>query len=71
MGEVGVAWIILKDGATAEPDELLAGCTEQLARFKVPRHLLFTTAEELPTTASGRPRKFLLAERAAQELGVG
>jgi fatty-acyl-CoA synthase len=71
MGEVGVAGIILKDGASAEPDELLAGCTEQLARFKVPRHILFTTAEELPTTASGRPRKFLLAERAVQELGVG
>ncbi len=70
MGEVGVAWIILKDGASAEPGELLAGCTERLARFKVPRHVLFTNVEELPTTASGRPRKFLLAERAARELGT-
>ncbi len=70
MGEVGVAWIILKDDALAEPDELLARCTDQLARFKVPRHVMFTTAEDLPITPSGRPRKFLLARRAAQELGV-
>jgi acyl-CoA synthetase (AMP-forming)/AMP-acid ligase II len=70
MGEVGVAWIGLHEGASADPDELIAVCAERLARFKVPRHLLFTTANELPTTASGRPRKFLLAERAAKELGA-
>lgn len=69
MGEVGVAWIIPKEGSSAEPEELLNFCVDRLARFKVPRHVMFTTSDELPVTASGRPRKFLLAERAAQELG--
>ena len=70
MGEVGVAWIVQKEGEPAEPDELIAYSAERLARFKVPRHAMFIAAGELPTTASGRPRKFLLAERAAQELGA-
>jgi fatty-acyl-CoA synthase len=70
LGEVGVAWVIPKVGASADSDEIIASCSERLARFKVPRHVLFTTTEDIPTTASGRPRKFLLAERAAQELGA-
>jgi fatty-acyl-CoA synthase len=69
MGEVGVAWVIFRDGAFAEREELIAFCAKRLARFKVPQHVLPITAEQLPTTASGRARKFLLVERAARELG--
>jgi fatty-acyl-CoA synthase len=70
MGEVGVAWVVLKDGVVAEPDELVAHCRERLARFKVPRHVLTIPVAELPTTPSGRPRKFLLAARARELLDV-
>jgi fatty-acyl-CoA synthase len=71
MGEVGVAWVVFNDGASAEGSELIAYCVERVARFKVPRHVLPITVEELPTTPSGRPRKFLLAERAAALLAPG
>lgn len=70
MGEVGVAYIVFKAGASATQEELVAWCAERVARFKVPKHVLPITAEEIPSTPSGRPRKFLLAEMAAQRLGV-
>ena len=70
MGEVGVAWIVPRQGRTVDADELIAWCTERLARFKVPRHVLTIALLDVPTTPSGRPRKFLLAERAAEVLGV-
>ena len=70
MGEVGVAWIVMRPGQTAGADELIAWCTERLARFKVPRHVLTIALGDIPTTPSGRPRKFLLAEQAATLLGV-
>jgi fatty-acyl-CoA synthase len=43
-------------------------CRDRLARFKVPRHVLTIDKDDIPTTPSGRPRKFLLAERAAEQL---
>jgi fatty-acyl-CoA synthase len=55
-------------GAEPDPDELIALCAGQLARFKVPRHVVFVTAEELPLTATGRVQKFKLAELAKQRL---
>ena len=70
MGEVGVAYIVFKPGASATEQELVAWCAERVARFKVPKHVLPITAEDIPVTPSGRPRKFLLAEMAAQRLGV-
>ena len=70
MGEVGVAYVVFKSGATATGDELIAWCAERVARFKVPKHVLPIAVDEIPATPSGRPRKFLLAEMAAQRLGV-
>ena len=45
-------------------DELLALVSARLARFKVPKHLFLVDAAAIPTTASGRARKFLLTEQA-------
>jgi len=70
MGEVGCAWIIPAEGAQPDPQELIAHCRSGLARFKVPAHVLFTSAEELPLTASGKVQRFVLAERAAALLGL-
>jgi fatty-acyl-CoA synthase len=64
MGEVGCAWIVPEPGAELIPEELIAFCASRVARFKVPAHVLFTTAEELPLTATGRVQKFHLTERA-------
>ncbi len=70
MGEAGAALIVLRPGASVEADELLALATSRLSRFKVPRHVLFIEASEIPLTPSGRPRKFLLAELAVGRLGL-
>lgn len=71
MGEVGVAFVVLREPVTATPDELIAFCAERLARFKVPRHVLPIRAEDIPSTPSGRARKFLLVEIATKALGLG
>ncbi|MSW65563.1 MAG: AMP-binding protein, partial [Actinobacteria bacterium] len=68
MGEVGVAWVVLEPGVELDAAEVLAWAAPQLARFKVPRHVLAVDAADVPLTPSGRPRKFLLAERARQTL---
>jgi fatty-acyl-CoA synthase len=70
MGEAGFAWIVPATGADINGDELIAHCAERLARFKVPKHVATLRAEEVPLTPSGRPRKFLLAERASVHLGL-
>jgi fatty-acyl-CoA synthase len=51
------------------PVEVESRLTEAtLARFKVPRHVIFIEADELPLTAAGKVRKFLPAHRARDEL---
>ena len=70
MGEVGVAWVVLRDGPAVETAELIEFCGQRLARFKVPRHVLTIRAEDIPATPSGRARKFLLVERAIKALNL-
>ena len=71
MGEVGCAWIVPAEGATPpSPEVLVEYCRGELARFKVPRHVLYTTPDQLPLTASGKVQKFKLAARAVEELGL-
>ena len=70
MGEVGVAFIVPAPGRSVDLEALRALATDRLARFKVPRHFLIVDESVIPTTASGRARKFLLAELAVQMLGL-
>jgi fatty-acyl-CoA synthase len=67
MGEVGCAWVVPVDSEPA-PDELIGYCRERVARFKVPAHVMYVRADELPTTATGKVQKFRLIERARQRL---
>lgn len=71
MGEVGVAFVVLRDHPPTTADELKSYCAERLARFKVPQHVLPIRAEDIPVTPSGRARKFLLVQMATQTLGLG
>jgi fatty-acyl-CoA synthase len=68
MGEVGCAWVVPADQAKPDAEEVIGYCRAELARFKVPVYVLFTTADRLPLTVSGKVQKFKLAERAAGEL---
>ena len=54
-GEVPVAFVVLRQNAGATPDELIAHCQAQLARFKVPREITFV--EALPRNPSGKVLK--------------
>jgi acyl-CoA synthetase (AMP-forming)/AMP-acid ligase II len=60
-GEVPVAYVVLHATATATPDELVEHCRAQLARFKVPKQVLFVDA--LPRNPSGKVLKRELRER--------
>jgi len=70
MGEVGCAFVVPASGAAPTADGLIAYARTQLSRFKVPAHVVFCEAAELPLTASGKVQKFVLAERAVRELGI-
>lgn len=70
MGEAGAAFIVFRSGSEATAEELIALCSDRLARFKVPKYVLPIRAEDLPTTPSGRARKFLLSQRAIEQLGL-
>jgi fatty-acyl-CoA synthase len=69
-GDVGCAWVVPEPGAEVDAGELLALCRDKLARFKVPRHILFVAADQLPTTPTGKVQKFRLAQRAEEQLAA-
>jgi fatty-acyl-CoA synthase len=60
-GETPCAFVELKAGASVTDEELIAFCRERMARFKAPRHVVFT---ELPKTSTGKIQKFVLREMA-------
>ena len=68
MGEVGCAWVVADASGRPDPDALLSYCSGRLARFKVPAHVLFIDAAEVPLTVTGRVQKFQLVQRALAEL---
>ncbi|MFT7687105.1 MAG: fatty-acyl-CoA synthase, partial [Candidatus Azotimanducaceae bacterium] len=51
-GETGKAVIVLKPGKTLEPDDIIAHCLANLAKFKVPQSVSFIDA--LPRNATGK-----------------
>jgi fatty-acyl-CoA synthase len=70
MGEAGAAFVVLRPEPPVTPEDLIRLCADRLARFKVPKYVLPILAEDLPTTPSGRARKFLLTQRAIEFLGL-
>jgi len=62
MGEVGVAFVVPKERAPVEPDEIIAWARERMANYKVPRRI--EVVDSLPLNASGKVLKYELRERA-------
>jgi long-chain acyl-CoA synthetase len=61
-GEVAQAWVVLRDGATADDMEIRNYCRDRLAPYKVPAQVEFITA--LPKAATGKVlRRILVEER--------
>ena len=60
-GEAVVAYIVLKEGETAQDEEILRWLKKRLAGYKIPRNLVFV--DELPRTSSGKILKRMLREK--------
>ncbi|MGZ5036069.1 MAG: acyl-CoA synthetase [Usitatibacter sp.] len=61
-GETPCAFVVLKPGArTLSVEDVIEWCRAHMARFKVPRTVIFG---ELPKTSTGKIQKFVLRERA-------
>jgi fatty-acyl-CoA synthase len=68
LGEELCAWIKLKPGAAAEPQEIRAFCEGQIAHYKIPRYIRFV--DGFPMTVTGKVQKFLMREEMIRELGL-
>ena len=60
-GEHPCAFVTLKEGATLSEADVIDYCREELARFKVPKTVIFGPLDK---TSTGKVQKFLLRERA-------
>ena len=60
-GETPCAFVQLKEGASATEEDYIEWCRANLARFKVPKKVVFGP---IPTTATGKIQKFVLREKA-------
>ena len=58
-GETPCAFVVLKPGASATVEEIVAHCRANLASYKCPRHIVF---RDLPMTSTGKVQKFVLRE---------
>lgn len=66
-GETPCAFVELKAGATAKPEDIVAHCKKHLAGFKVPRAVVFG---ELPKTSTGKIQKFELRKQAGSAAAI-
>jgi malonyl-CoA/methylmalonyl-CoA synthetase len=63
FGEVGVAVVVPKPGATVDPTQIIAELKSKLANFKIPKQCV--VVRELPRNSMGKVQKNLLREQYA------
>jgi acyl-CoA synthetase (AMP-forming)/AMP-acid ligase II len=63
MGEVGMAYVVLRPGAATTEADVIAWARDQMANFKVPRAVRVVDA--LPVNATGKVMKDVLRQQAA------
>jgi fatty-acyl-CoA synthase len=62
-GEIGCVVVVPAPGAALTESDVLSVCRAKLARFKVPKRVVFYRADELPTTPTGKVQKFRLVQQ--------
>jgi fatty-acyl-CoA synthase len=67
-GEEVMAWVRLREGATATGADLTEYCRGRIATFKIPRYWKFVDA--FPMTVTGKIQKFKMRADAIEELGL-
>jgi fatty-acyl-CoA synthase len=65
-GEEVCAWIRLHEGVTGTAEEFREFCRGQIASYKIPRFIRFTS--EFPMTVTGKVQKFKMRELTVAEL---
>ncbi len=68
FGEELCAWIVLREGETADEAEIKEFCKGQIAHYKVPRYIKFV--DEFPMTVTGKVQKFVMREQMIEELNL-
>ncbi len=66
-GEVPCAFVELKPGIAATEGEIIEFCRNLLARFKVPKRIVFGT---LPKTSTGKIQKFMLRDQVKSSTAI-
>jgi fatty-acyl-CoA synthase len=67
-GETVCAWVVLKNGADLDEDELKEFCHGRIARFKIPQYIRFV--DSFPMTVTGKVQKFRMREVEMGERGL-
>jgi fatty-acyl-CoA synthase len=60
-GEVGLAYVLKRDGAELDEQQVIAFLDGRLARYKIPKSVQFV--DDLPRTGAGKTQKSLLRSR--------
>ena len=68
FGEEVCAWIQLRAGAAATPDEFRQFCQGEIAHYKIPRYIEFV--DEFPMTVTGKIQKFIMRGIMIERLGL-
>ena len=68
FGEELCAWVRLRDGENAAPEDIQDFCKGQIAHYKIPRYIKFVDA--FPMTVTGKVQKFLMREETIRELAL-
>ncbi|HEY0800886.1 MAG TPA: AMP-binding protein, partial [Steroidobacteraceae bacterium] len=68
FGEEMCAWIQLRAGAAATPDEFRQFCQGEIAHYKIPRYIEFV--DEFPMTVTGKIQKFIMRDIMIERLGL-
>jgi fatty-acyl-CoA synthase len=67
-GEELCAWVKMKPGQSMTEQEVKDYCQGKIARYKIPRYVLFV--QEFPITISGKIQKFKMREESIRVLGL-
>lgn len=67
-GEEVMAFIQMKSGYSISPQDIKDFCANKIARYKIPKHILFV--DNYPSTASGKIQKYKLREMGIETLGL-
>jgi len=67
LGEAIAACIQTQEGQELSKEELIEYCSQRLANYKVPKHILFV--ESIPRASSGKIEKRMLTEFAQARIG--